>query len=293
MAAFLLVGLLLGVFATVSAVAARKRVEDPWLEESWDRAWSSIDGPIDAGLYRLARPLGVTSAAKGAARNSALTGLRNKVTSSGFYGASLEVFLTVQCAAMLIGLCFLTVLVFAPMNVLFKVVCILFAIGIGGYPYNKVSQEVKKKEAAVDESLPDFVDLLHIPVAAGVGLLDSLRFTARFTDSVVSAEVRWLLDTLAARTMSEAEAFRAAGARLGTPEAAAFFSTVGQSYIKGGEIRDALAKQSDSLRVKAYQRRRMVMKRLPVKFIVTFAIHFLPLLMVMGMIPLFFALSNI
>jgi tight adherence protein C len=208
-----------------------------------------------------------------------------KVVGSGRFGQSIEVFLSYQVAAIVIG-------IFCCILVLFGAVTGLGAVvvGVGGLsvvllPNAKVSQALKDRQREVIDSLPEFVDLLTMSLAASMSIQPALKFTSQFIDGPVERTVTWLLETLNAGTMTEGEAFREAGVRLGTPEALAFFTALGHALTEGSRVIDTLNKQSGTMRIQAHNMRRADMKKIPVKLVVVFGMHFLPLLFVFVLIP--------
>jgi Flp pilus assembly protein TadB len=261
--------------------------------DGFERALLQFDGPLDAGMLKLARSISTTRTVQEAKSNPALRSLDERVRASDSYGGSLEVFIAVQVASVLTSICVIIAVLGLGLSGLPKVLGIMIGIATAIQPYNRVSTKAKARTIAVNEDLPQFVDLFMMPLASGLSLESALRFTVDFTTGPVSIQARWLLDTLQARTMIDELAFREAGRRLGTPEAAAFFTALGQAHIEGSKVMETLAKQAEALRAQSHQLRRARIKRIPVKMIVAFALHFLPLLFIMTIVPLLVGLKGL
>jgi pilus assembly protein TadC len=157
-----------------------------------------------------------------------------------------------------------------------------------------LNKAARSSAAQAEEQLPDFAELLQMSLVTGMSVTTALEFTAaQFTDGPVVREVRWLLDTLTLRSMSTEDAYREVGVRIGSPEAVAFFNALGQAEVGGTKVVESIGRQAESLRLKAHQNRRAEIKKIPVKLVVAFALHFLPLIFVVTMLPLVSSLGSL
>lgn len=284
--------LLAGVLAT--AVWVRYSATDAEPDAAaFDRARLELDGFLDAGLLSLARPVAATKAVQEAKRNPAVRALEDRVRVSRLYGGSLEVFISVQVVSLLVSSGLILSIVGMGLGGIVRLVALGLSAAIAVQPWQQVNTKARKHTMEVNEDLPVFVDLFLMPLASGLSLESALRFTVDYTQGPVATQVRWLLDTMQARLLSDELAFREAGRRLGTPEAAAFFTALSQAYIEGSKVIDTLVKQAEGLRTQSHQLRRARIKRIPVKMVVAFAIHFMPLLFVMALVPLLLGLKGI
>jgi tight adherence protein C len=262
-------------------------------DEAFAAARRQFDGPLDAGMLRLARPIAQTRAVRQAASNPSLRTLRERVVASGSYGGDFDVFLACQVAALLVASGVMLAALAVSGGAVLRLVVLALGAAVAIQPYSRVSSAARRRGEEVNEDMPDFVDLLLMPISSGMSPEAAMRFTVQHIDGPTATACRWLLDTLQSRTMNEELAFREAGRRLGTPEAAAFFTALGQAHIEGARVVDTLNRQADALRTTAHQIRRARVKRVPVKMIVAFAMHFLPLLFVLVMIPLLVGLKSV
>jgi Flp pilus assembly protein TadB len=262
-------------------------------ESGFDAAKLDIDGFLDAGLLRLARPVASTKAVQATKRNQSLRSLEDRIRLSRTYGGSLEVFISVQIVSLLLASAVLSTITGMQLTGLPRLggfaIAALFAVA----PWRRVSAKAASRTLEVNEDLPEFVDLFLMPVASGLSLESALRFTVDYTNGPVATQVRWLLDTLQARTLTDELAFREAGQRLGTPEAAAFFTALAQAHIEGSKVLDTLQKQAAALRNQSHQRRRARIKVIPVKMIIAFALHFLPLIFIVALVPMLAGLQGV
>lgn len=266
-----------------------------WLEVARDeeRAKKAGELPQSGALSGIARQIASTTSVERAARSPLLGSIREKVVASGSFGGSFEAYLSAQLAAFLVGGGVLLLAATGVFSGVFRIVGMLVGVGVSFWPYNSAVKNAGQKAERTAADLPEFVEMLQIPLSSGMSVEQALRFTCRFTDGPVRAEVQWLLDTLQARTMNDADAFIEAGRRLGTPEATAFFSTLGQAHIEGTRVSETLERQAESLRAQFHQIRRGRVKKLPLTLIVAFAIHFLPFLFALVVVPLILGLKGV
>jgi pilus assembly protein TadC len=94
-----------------------------------------------------------------------------------------------------------------------------------------------------------------------------------------------MLDIIRVNPSEEAHAFIDAGERLGVTEARAFFTALLQSHLEGASVSQNLSRQAEVLRTAAFQRRRSSLKRLPVKLVLIIGMHFIPVILILAMLP--------
>lgn len=218
--------------------------------------------------------------------------LRNKLAASGgLYVGSPTVFLSVQAACLITaGVLFAGVMLSGIRGWLLVIICILAAI-IAYHPWQRVSEAVKTRAYVIDYALPEFAELLLMPISSGYGILPALDFTAARLSGPVSDEVKYLLSVLGSRSMDEKEAFEQAGLRLGTPAAQAFFVVLGQAYLEGTAASEVIRGQAEQLRKLAYERTREKIKVLPNKLVIIMGLHLMPTLFAVVLLPLMLSWS--
>lgn len=268
-----------------------QRGED--MSDAWDRALRNEESQVARMLLSVSRPIGTLPQVTLQSESSLYKMLRLKLNSGGnLYGGSVEVFLSVQVTAVLIAVGGLlsAILLQAAGPVL--AASALFAVAFVALPYNRISTAAKERVEAVTAALPEFAELLMMPVTSGYSILPALDFTATRLEGPVASEVRMLLQVLSSRAASEHQAFIDAGERLGTPAAVTFFTTLYQSYADGTRIADTMKGQAEQLRKQAFERTRAKLKALPNKLVIIMGLHLIPFLFAVVLLPTFVALGK-
>lgn len=265
--------------------------EKPAQVQAWERAVAE-SSQLGRILLSTSRPLARLPGIYGAGESRQYRQLTRKLQSAQVYSGNVEVFLAYQTLAIIAAGAILGSVMLAAEGRTGIVLGILVAVSVSALPYNEVTKASKKREDQVTESLPDFAELLRMPLASGVGVLEALRFTASRSDNIVSREVLRMLKVRQAG-VADAQAFQEAGMRLGTPQAEAFFLTLLNGVTGGSKTVDQIGSQADELRQIEFQRRRFKGKQLPVKMIGAMAAHFMPLLFIVVTLPTLFSLGSL
>ncbi len=258
----------------------------------WAQASESEDYLLGRVLIGVAKPISKSQRIKDLAIQEDLGWLQRMLLAAGSpYGGSVEVFLSVQTGAILLGV--VIVLIGAFTKGLFPV---WLTAGLGAVvmfvPISRLYDQAKKRGNAVLQDLPDFVDLLMIPIVAGVGIKRSLRQTTeRFYGPVQSEMENAIAMVDVGKPLSEALWY--VGHRLAVPEARVFFSALAQAEQQGSSVRELLEKQRDALRHESFQKQRAEIKKIPTKIVFVFALHFMPVLFAVAFVPLIAALGQI
>lgn len=245
-----------------------------------NQAWAMAAAAEESALGRMymgaARLFQGTELINRARLDPQLSFLSRKLAQSGgLYGGSLDVFLAVQLAAVVMAVA--TTFVISLTGALPLWMGIGFALVMIAWPYARLSEAVKKRTKAILETLPTFVDLLIIPIVAGVGIRLSLEQTAKRVEGPVGAEVlRAAKD--AALGVPLFEALHGVAERIAVPEAKTFFNSLAQAESSGTPILEQLEQYRDALRHDLYQHKRAMIRQLPIKLTILFVLHFLPLL---------------
>lgn len=259
--------------------------------EMWENAISNEKSAVGRILLQVARPVSRTTLVQREAGTPQWKALKKKLNASGAFSSDVEIYLSVQVAAILLALGAVAFVAVAESRSAL-IMGLLFSFSIAAYPWNVVSKAANKRTTAVLDNLPDFAELLQMPLSAGMGIPPALRFTAERLPGPVSLEVSRMLDVIRVNPSEESAAFIEAGERLGVPEARAFFAALLQSHTEGASVSTNLARQAETLRSAAYQRRRALLKQLPVKLVLIIGMHFLPLLFILGLLPTLLSLGS-
>lgn len=211
---------------------------------------------------------------------------RKLLAASGIYGGSVDIFLSVQIAAALFAAADLVALfVFNPSIPLF-IVGLLVAVGVMMLPYDQVRKRVALRTDIVSSTLPDFAELLLMPLSLGMGVIPALRFTTDRLTGPVAEEMDAMLLLIESQSLEDERLpFVLAGAHLGTPEAMSFCNALMMAHLESMGVVANIAAQAKSLRVSQFQKTRALAKKLPIKLVVLFATHLLPMLFIAIMIP--------
>jgi Flp pilus assembly protein TadB len=288
----IMLAILVMLILTIASMAKGRTKEETDVQAAaWAEAVQTENSIIGRVLLGVSRPLARMPRLYDQLPSRQYQALQSKVFASNSYAGDAEVFIAVQAGAIFLG----AVIVIASMlalSGLLAFVCSVIGVGLGVYPYNLLSKRAKQRAVEVSIALPEFAELLQMPLTMGQGIMTSLRFTTDRLDGPVAEEVRNLESLLAAGAADETEAFTLAGERLGTPEARSFFQALLQSQLEGSRVADIITAQAESLRIAVYQRQRTEVKKLPIKMVVMFGIHFMPLLFIVALIPTLYSLSH-
>jgi Flp pilus assembly protein TadB len=277
----------------LSLVDISKRPEGS--EQAWESAIADENSQIGRILLHAARPLAKIPSFYQPESSPRYKRLQKSLLAGNTFSGSVEVYLATEAMAWFIGAVILVgaFFGFGTNQLLFDIIAILLAVGIALYPYNIRDKREKAREKAVNETLPDFAELLLMPLSAGMSPLTAMSFAADRMTGPVAEEVRNLRSIIDARVMDEAVAFRLAGARLGGVDAAAFFNALMQAHLEGGKLVETLTAQASALRKAAHQRARAENRKLPVRLVVIMAAFLLPLLFVLAFIPVVINIGHI
>lgn len=256
----------------------------------WEQAISDERSAVGRILLQVSRPIYRSTIIRRESSTPQWRSLQRKVAASGAFGLDVEVYISVQVAAAMVGLgCF--AVSFASSGVV-RASGLLVSLGITLFPWNIVSKGSARRSAAVLEDLPAFAELMQMPLAAGMGIPPALKFTAERLPGVVSDETLRMLDMIRVNPAEESAAFIAAGERLAVPEARAFFVALLQAHVEGAKVASSLGRQAEILRTSAYQRKRTELKKLPIKLVLIIGLHFLPVLFAVALLPVIAGLGG-
>jgi hypothetical protein len=219
--------------------------------------------------------------------------LRRQLELGGAFNGQAEIYYSMQLAALVTSACVLALAFLDGISPLNRFSLVGVGIIIAVWPYNKVRSAAKEKAARVLNELPEFADLL-LMVVSSITVTNALGFTAERTTGFVSSEIKELVRMLnGVGRGREAEAFAITAARLGTPEGREFIAALQAAYLEGTTAAASIKAQVENLRMLKFQQQRAKAKRLPVSLIVTFAVHFMPLLFILAFLPVLSSLAGL
>ncbi len=164
-------------------------------------------------------------------------------------------------------------------------VCLLVA---GLYlPSAFVSNRIRKRQQAVQESFPDALDMLMVCVEAGLGLDAALtRVGAQFMASHPVLAEEFALVSLELRAGKSREAaMRNFAERIGTTEITSFVVLLIQSDQLGTSVAQTLRVQADDMRIKRMLRAEEKAHMLPVKLSIPLVLCLLPAMIAVAVLP--------
>jgi Flp pilus assembly protein TadB len=262
-------------------------------DAAWQAAHSTSVG-ADKLLLAAARPFTQIPSIYGSHTSKQYRLLQGKLLAAGgkVYAGSVEVFLAVQVTAVFSALLLLAVAATFPEDRMRTWLLVLLSVSLVGWPYTQVNKAIKKRVAAVNADLPSFADLLQMPLAAGFSVLRAVAFT---NDMMPEGHVKQIIAEMLADQQAGAdrESFLVASEKIGTPEGKAFFTALMQAHLQGGKLSRNLEAQAETLREKAFELRREQVMKLPAKISVITAIHLMPMVLIVAMMPLILSIGDI
>jgi len=286
------VGIVLVLLAAVALLSRGKT--EPENQAAWDGYLNRRLESTERILGPMARSLGRSGAVARMAENGkGSEALRKTLELGGAFGGSLQIFWSMQLAALVAGA---FAIAFSFLDGLGSGTRLVL-VGVGGlvaaWPYNKARSDARRKTDIVLEQLPDFAELLLMTISS-VSVPQALEFTADRVEGTVAADLRELVRMLNGGGRGrEEQVFAVTAARLGTAEGREFVSALKSSYLEGVGAAANIRAQVENLRMLKYQRQRGKAKRLPVTLVVTFAVHFMPLLFILSFLPVLGALAGL
>lgn len=287
-----LVVLLIAGLLVQKALSSSEGMPDV-LSEKWKAAEANERSEVGRVLLKVSRPLGTIPSIYQAGESRQYQALQNKLIASGMYGTSVEVFLAVQSVVTFVSILILVGIFASGVSGAVMFAGMFLAALLLIFPYVQIVDKVKKQNLEAESALPEFAELLLMPLESGMTIMAALSFTADRIDGPVSEAVKDLRRLIDSRSMPEVQAFQYAGAKLGTPEAQAFFTTLMQAHLEGSRVIKNLQVQAQALRDAAFQRQRGRLNKLSTAITLIFGIHFMPAILVLAILPAIVSLGNI
>ncbi len=148
-----------------------------------------------------------------------------------------------------------------------------------------------KRQAKIQSSLADAMDLLTITVEAGMGFDAALNQVARNVEGPLSGEFFRVLQEM--QMKSRTDALRAFGDRTTVGDLRTFVSSLVQADKLGIPIARVLREQSKEMRLKRRQRAEEQAMKVPVKLLFPTVVCILPVLFIVVLAPSFMELKSI
>jgi tight adherence protein C len=147
-----------------------------------------------------------------------------------------------------------------------------------------LSRKVGERQAEIQRTLPDILDLLTISVEAGLGFEQALDRTITSIPGALSDEFARMLGEV--RTgAGRATAMRALEQRVGVEEVSAFALAIVQADTFGVSISRVLRAQAEEMRIKRRQLAQVKAQKAPVKMMIPMVFCIFPALFVIVLGP--------
>lgn len=221
-----------------------------------------------------------------------ISATRATLMHAGFRGQNaVEIYWGIKIGMALagIGLAAVIVLVVAPgLRPEYK-----FLIGTGTVaaffyaPGLVLSRLVSKRQRAIQNGLPDALDLLVVCVEAGMGLDGAIQRVGQelaHKEPVLSSELKLLTLELRAGK-SRREALKNLSTRVGLEDVGSLVALLIQADMFGTSIAQTLRVYADAMRTKRFQRAEEIAAKLPVKLLIPLVFFIFPTLLMIILGP--------
>jgi tight adherence protein C len=168
------------------------------------------------------------------------------------------------------------------MSLILVTALLVLALALG--PDAWLNRKVEERHVALQEKLPDVLDLLTISVEAGLGFEQALDRTIAAVPGALSDEFARMLGEVRAGA-SRADAMRAMEQRTNVPEVRSFVLAILQADTFGVSIGRVLRAQSDEMRIKRRQLAQEKAQKAPVKMLIPMVFCVFPALFVVVIGP--------
>lgn len=286
------IGIVLVLLAAIALLSRGTPTTQTELE--WDGYLNRKLESTERLLGPMARTLGRSGAVARMVENGkGADSLRRMLELGGAFGGSPHIFWSMQLTACAVGAFSLAFSFLENIGNPGKLLLVGGSLIVAAWPYNKVRSDARRKTEIVLDELPDFAELLLMTISS-VSVPQALAFTAERVTGPVAADMRELVRMLNGYGRGrEEQVFAVTAARLGTPEGREFVGALQSAYLEGTVAAANIRSQVENLRMLKYQSQRARAKRLPVTLVVTFAIHFMPLLFAISFLPVIAALAGL
>jgi len=277
----------IAVFGPLRLGAAQKRLRslgEKSAEASSTGAIREVDDrkSLAERLSQLVRPLGILAERR---EGTVYESVRRRLIEAGFrQPAALSVYMGSRVATSG-GLAVLVILLSWSLGRIPSVALIGIAAAVGYVlPGVVVDRLRSRRQAEIQRSLPDAIDLMVVCVEAGLGLAATFKRVAiEFKNSspVIAREFHsTILETQAGRGLMDA--LRGLAERTGVQELRLLISLVIQTDRFGTPMVETLRAQGDAIRFERMQRAEQVAQKAPVKMTFPAGLIFLAVLMILG-----------
>lgn len=164
-------------------------------------------------------------------------------------------------------------------------------VGMAGGAYTgfvirrfSLTSAITKRKIAIEEQLPDVIDLLSVSVTAGLGFEQALGYVTERCEGVLVDEFRLLQQQLM-MGRSKKEAMRGLAKRCDIDEVSTFVSAILQAEEVGISMQNILSSQSEAIRQSHKQKVEEKAAKLPVKILLPIILFIFPVIFIILLGP--------
>jgi tight adherence protein C len=206
--------------------------------------------------------------------------LQQRLQEAGWYNTSPALMGIVTIGSLALGTALTLALIFI-LHVQGLLMFATIALPAIGYmlPNVMLSNAIKKRKAAIQTELPDFIDMVSSTVAAGIALNGAFISAVDMCTGPLGDEFRATLSDIR-MGRSRAEALSSMAQRVNQTDLTQMVTTITQSERVGGNITQVLEELAQESRERRLMRAEEIAGTLPIKMSVTMAFLLLPALFV-------------
>jgi tight adherence protein C len=152
---------------------------------------------------------------------------------------------------------------------------------VGAYlPFSRLGGAAKKRKAAIQRALPDFLDMLASTVQAGLGFNAALNHAVDVAAGPLGEEIKAALSEVR-MGRSKADALRGMADRVKQEQLSAVVTAVVQAERLGSNMAQILDELAEEVRNRRMMRAEELANMMPTKMVIPMALFMLPALFVM------------
>ncbi len=158
---------------------------------------------------------------------------------------------------------------------------LLLMTGAGAYmPFGKLKGAIKKRKAAIQRALPDFLDMLASTVQAGLAFNQALVQAQEVAPGALGEEIKAALSEVRLGR-SKADALRAMADRVKQEQLSSTITSIIQAERLGSNLAQVLDELAEEVRNRRMMRAEEIANMMPTKMVIPMALFMLPALFVM------------
>jgi tight adherence protein C len=159
------------------------------------------------------------------------------------------------------------------------------------FPYSVLKSKSEERRQRIQQALPNFLDLLHVTVEAGLSFDMSIYRTISKLKGPLSDELLFTMNEMN-KGRERSEAFRDLVKRTQVEDLATFVTSIIQAEELGSNIGNVLRIQAETIRTAKRQRLETQAAKIPVKMIIPMTLCLLPAMLIVAVGPSIISIMN-